>query len=86
MADFQTTTVTPIDLSTMAPGPAIAVGGNPTGIAGTPTSGVAYVSGGDSITPIDLQTNVAGTPIGIGTTAEAPRPRSGRQDGLGGRR
>ena len=63
--------MTPIDLSTMTPGPAIAVGGNPTGIAGAPTPGVAYVSGGDSITPIDLQTNVAGKPIGVGTTAEA---------------
>ena len=63
--------MTPIDLSTMTPGPAIAVGGDPTGIAGAPSSGTAYVSGGDSITPIDLQTNVAGKPIGVGTTAEA---------------
>ena len=71
VADFQTTTVTPIDLSTMAPGPAIAVGGNPTGIVGAPASEVAYVSGGDSITPIDLQTDAPGKPIGVDTTAEA---------------
>ena len=72
VADFQTSTVTPIDLSAMAPGPAIAVGGNPTGIAGAPSSGTAYVSGGDSVTPIDLADPVRrARPIDVGTTAEA---------------
>jgi DNA-binding beta-propeller fold protein YncE len=63
--------VTPITLATMAPAPAVAVGGNPTGIAGAPSSNVAYVSGGDSVTPFNWQTRQAGSPFTIGTTAEA---------------
>jgi hypothetical protein len=54
----------------MTAGPAIAVGGNPTGIAGAPTLTTAYVSGGDSVTPIDWQTGRAGPAFPIGTTAE----------------
>jgi DNA-binding beta-propeller fold protein YncE len=71
VADFQTSVVTPINLSTMAAEPAIPVGGNPTGIAGLPSSPFAYVSGGGSVTPINLGTHQPGVPIPIGTTAEA---------------
>jgi DNA-binding beta-propeller fold protein YncE len=71
VADFQTSQVTPVNLTTMAPGPPIAVGGNPTDIAGAPTSTTAYVSGGDGITAVDWQTLQAGPAFTIGTTAEA---------------
>jgi DNA-binding beta-propeller fold protein YncE len=69
VADFQTSVVTPISLPGLVPEPAIAVTGNPTGIAGvSPTT--AYVSGGDSVTPLDLQSRQPGTAIDVGTTAE----------------
>ena len=62
---------TPVDLVSMARGAADRVGGNPTGIAGAPGSGQAYVSGGDSVTPIDVATLVPGAALDVGTTAEA---------------
>ena len=71
VANFQSNTVTPLDLATMGPGPPIAIGTNPTGIAGLPSSSTVWVSGGDSVTPIDVTTQQSGPPIPIGTTAEA---------------
>ncbi len=44
------------------------VGGNPTGIAAAPGSGVAYISGGDSVTPFNVATLTPGRP----STSERP--------------
>ena len=55
----------------MAPGSSIAIGSNPTGIAGLTGEPTVWVSGGASVTPIDVATRQVGTPIPIGTTAQA---------------
>jgi YVTN family beta-propeller protein len=60
--------VTPIDLATNTPGPAITVGNGPVGIAVTPDGLTAYVVNGssNSVTPIDLATNTPGPAITVG--------------------
>jgi DNA-binding beta-propeller fold protein YncE len=72
-ADFQTSAVTPIVLSSMTASPAIAVSGNATGIAIQARTNTAYVSGGNALTPIDLATLQAKppVPVGVGATAVA---------------
>jgi len=73
VADFQTSAVTPIALSSMTASPAIAVDGNATGIAILARTQTAYVSGGNALTPIDLTTMQAKAPlvVGVGATAVA---------------
>jgi YVTN family beta-propeller protein len=70
VADFETSTVTAIDLSTMTVRKIIPVAGNPTGIALWKSTMIAYVSGGNSVTPLDLNDLDAGTPLPVGTTAQ----------------
>ncbi len=70
VADFETSTVTPVNLPGLEPGPPVAVGGNPTGIAGAPGATTAWVSGGDSVTPFTLSDRRAGTAVSVGATAE----------------
>jgi hypothetical protein len=73
VADFQTSAVTPIILSSLTASPAIAVDGNATGIAIQPGTQTAYVSGGNALTPNDLATMQAKAPlqVGVGATAVA---------------
>ena len=80
MADFQTDSLTPIPLATRSPGTPIPVGGNPTDIAGWPSSRLVYVSGGDTVTPVDVPTGRPGAPIPLGTTAEALALSGGGQE------
>ncbi len=51
VTDFGSDTVIPVDLATMVDGPAVGVGGNPTGMA-VAADGTAWVVGGDTLTPI----------------------------------
>ena len=61
-------TVTPIDVATNTPGPAITVGNSPYGVAVTPDGQTAYVvnDGDDTVTPIDVATNTPGPAITVG--------------------
>jgi YVTN family beta-propeller protein len=69
VANWGAGTVTPINTATNAAGAAIAVGGNPTGIAITPDGKTAYVAnyGSGTVTPITVASNTAGTPITVGS-------------------
>ncbi len=60
--------VTPIDLRTRRPGPAIPVGLDPQAIAVTPDGATAFVvnNGSNSVTPIDTATRAALAPIPVG--------------------
>lgn len=72
VADFAAGTVTPIDLATMKPGPAIKVGSEPDAVGIVPQGPtgpeVALVSdfGSDELTPIDLATMAAGAQVPLG--------------------
>ncbi len=71
VANFDSNTVTPVDLGTWRPGPAIPVGNEPVAIAvaASPTGGAtAFVAdfGSNQVTPIDLTNMLAGAPIAVG--------------------
>jgi YVTN family beta-propeller protein len=63
--------IIPVNLTTGTPGQAIAIAGNPGGMAVTRDAGMAYVTAGDSIVPVDLGTGQPGTPISIGRSLSA---------------
>jgi len=58
--------IVPVNLTTDTPGQAIAIAGDPGGIAVTRDARTAYVTAGDSIVPVNLATGRPGTPISIG--------------------
>jgi serine/threonine-protein kinase len=63
--------IVPVNLTTDTPGQAIAIAGNPGGIAVTRDARMAYVTAGDSIVPVDLATGRPGTPISVGHSLSA---------------
>jgi YVTN family beta-propeller protein len=69
VVNYESNTVTPIDLATDTAGTPIPVGSQPDAIAIAPDGDTAYVANGGSntLTPIDLATNTAGTPIPAGS-------------------
>ena len=68
ITSFDANDVTPIDVATNQPGPAITVGTQPTSIAVTPDGTTAYVCIYDenSVVPITLATGVTGPAITVG--------------------
>ncbi len=70
VADFETDSLTPIPLNTRVPGPPVALGVNPTGIAGWPGAPDVYVSGGDAVVPVELAGLRAGAPVELTSAAE----------------
>ena len=67
VANLDSNTVTPVDLGTWRPGPAIPVGNEPVAIA-VSGEGTAFVAdfGSNQVTPIDVNTMQAGAPIAVG--------------------
>ena len=72
VANFDASSVTPIDTATNAAGPSISVGSHPGSIAITPNGKTAYVvnTQAASVTPIDTATNNPGSPISVGTSPQ----------------
>jgi YVTN family beta-propeller protein len=78
VADFGSDTVIPVDLATMADGPPVGVGGNPTGMA-VAADGTAWVVGGNTLTPLTGSTGsattapafTAGSPLALPHVGEA---------------
>jgi hypothetical protein len=70
VADFQTSDLTPVALPSLVPGPAVALGANPTGIAIPAGSTVAWVSAGDGVTPVSVSGGLVGTALPVGVPAE----------------
>jgi YVTN family beta-propeller protein len=70
VANFNSGTVTPIEVATNKPGPEIKVGTNPIAVAITRDGKTAYVTndGSNSVTPIDVATNKPGAEIKVGTS------------------
>lgn len=85
VANFDSNTVTPVDLGTWRAGPPVAVGAEPVAIAvaaaasgaGAPTAFVADF-GADTVTPIDVGTLQAGAPIAVGPGPQAVAVASGQ--------
>ena len=70
VADFQTSSVTPVALPALAPRATVTLGANPTGIAAPRARPVAWVSAGDGITPFAPSAAMVGNAVPIGTPAE----------------
>ena len=70
VANFQTSSMTPVALPSLAPQPSIPLGANPTGIASDPAAVVVWVSAGFGITPVTLASGQVGRSIPLGVPAE----------------
>jgi len=70
VADFQTSSVTPVTLPALTPRTPIPLGANPTGIDSSPGSPVAWVSAGFGVTPLSLPGGTVGTPIPLGVASQ----------------
>jgi len=77
VADFQTSSLTPVSLPALIPLPPIALGANPTGIEQGPAEPiqrgggpVTWVSAGFGITPVASVGGVVGQAISIGAPAQ----------------
>jgi len=70
---FESTVVTPVNLSDDAVGSPITVGGDPEGVAITPDGKTVYVAdtATDQVTPVNTTTNSAGSPIAVGDSPSA---------------
>jgi YVTN family beta-propeller protein len=72
VTNYNSNSVTPVNLHTGKPGKEIPAGSGPAGIAVAPNGKTAYVTDagtdpiGDTVTPIDLKTDKPGTPIVVG--------------------
>ena len=64
VADFGTDTVIPVDLATMADGPAVDLGGNPTAVT-VADDGTAWVVNGATLTPLSASSTTAGSAAGL---------------------
>jgi hyaluronoglucosaminidase len=69
VADFGSDTVIPVDLATMADGPPVGVGGNPTGMA-VAADRTAWVVGGGTLTP--LTSSAGATSAGAAGSTTTP--------------
>jgi hypothetical protein len=70
VADFQTSSVTPVALPSLTPQAAVPLGANPTGIDAAPGATTAWVSAGFGITPISLVDGVVGKAVPLGVAAQ----------------
>jgi len=73
VTNYNSDTVTPIDMATNTAGTPITVGDDPFAVAITPDGKTAYVAndGSTTVTPIDIATNTAGTAISVGNVPDA---------------
>jgi len=90
VADFGSDTVIPVDLATMADGPPVGVGGNPTGMA-VAADGTAWVVGGDTLTPLSspagsTSASTAATPPAFTAGSPLALPHVGEAVALQGTR
>ena len=70
MADFQTSSLTPVGLPALTPGAALPVGANPTGLVIPAAGTVAWVSAGDGVTPVSLTGAPVGAAIPLGVPSQ----------------
>jgi len=69
VTNFNSNSVTPIDVATNHPGSSIPVGHGPFAVAITPDDATVYVvnQNDNTVTPIDVASNTAGASIGVGS-------------------
>ena len=84
VANYASTTVSPVNVATRKAGPQIPAGAGPRAVVATPDGTTVYVanSGSGTVTPVSTATGTPGTPIDVGddpkliAMAPTARPRT----------